>query len=326
MRSAVRAVAIIFVAAVLIAGGVVVWGVVELRAAGPLNGYARLVIPRGASLTQAASQLRLAGVIRHQRLFVIAARLKGVTIKAGEFDFMNHMTAFEVMRWLAEGNTVVRRFTVPEGFTSREIVRLLENAAGFAGTISGQIAEGSLLPDTYHYSYGDNRNEIIRRMTQAMAQLLDELWPRRAAGLPLDSQNAALTLASIVEKETAVAQERPRIAAVFLNRLRKGMRLQSDPTVAYALLREDTSPPVPLTRSDLQFDHPYNTYRHDGLPPGPIANPGRAALEAVLNPLESGEFYFVADGSGGHAFARTLAEHNRNVAQWRAIQYRLKNE
>ena len=222
MRSAVRAVAIIFVAAVLIAGGVVVWGVVELRAAGPLNGYARLVIPRGASLTQAASQLRLAGVIRHQRLFVIAARLKGVTIKAGEFDFMNHMTAFEVMRWLAEGNTVVRRFTVPEGFTSREIVRLLENAAGFAGTISGQIAEGSLLPDTYHYSYGDNRNEIIRRMTQAMAQLLDELWPRRAAGLPLDSQNAALILASIVEKETAVAQETPPHRCRFSQSPKKG--------------------------------------------------------------------------------------------------------
>ena len=320
MRSAVRTVAITCLAAALFAGGVVVWSLAVLRAAGPLNGYARLVIPQGASLTQTAAQLRHVGVIRHQNLFVIAARIRGVTVKAGEFEFANHMTALDVLQWLAEGKTVVRRLTVPEGLTSRDVRRLLENAPGFAGTISAEIAEGSLLPDTYHYSYGDNRDEFARRMTQAMTRLLEELWSQRASGLPIESPQAALILASIVEKETAVAKERPRIAAVFLNRLRKGMRLQSDSTVAYALSRGSTSALAPLTRHDLQFDHPYNTYRNNGLPPGPIANPGRAALEAVLNPLQSDEFYFVADGSGGHSFARTLAEHNRNVARWRALQ------
>ena len=307
---------------------IVVWGLAASKSDGPLNGYARLVIPRGASLTQAASQLRQAGVIRHQGLFVIAARLEGVTIKAGEFEFSNHMSAFDVMRWLADGKTVVRRVTVPEGLTSRDVVRLLESAPGFAGTISGQVAEGSLLPDTYHYSYGDMRTEIVQRMTQSMSQLLDELWLQRAPGLPIDTPQEALILASIVEKETGVAEERPRIAAVFLNRLKKGMRLQSDPTVAYALSHDagNGSAKAPLTRNDLQFDHPYNTYRHDGLPPGPIANPGRAALEAVLNPLQTDEYYFVADGSGGHAFARSLAEHNRNVARWRAIQRESKTE
>lgn len=329
MRPAVRAVAITLIAAALLAGGVVVWGLAALRADGPLNGYARLIIPRGASLAQAASQLRRAGLIRHQRLFVIAARLQGVTIKAGEFEFTNQMPALAVMRWLADGKTVVRRVTVPEGLRSREVVRLLENAPGFAGTISSQLAEGSLLPDTYHYSYGDNRSEIVQRMTESMTQLLDELWRQRAPGLPIETPHQALILASIVEKETGVAQERPRIAAVFLNRLKKGMRLQSDPTVAYALSHGDGgngSARAPLSRNDLQFDHPYNTYRYGGLPPGPIANPGRAALEAVLNPLQTDEFYFVADGSGGHAFARSLAEHNRNVARWRAIQSQTKTE
>ena len=187
-----------------------------------------------------------------------------------------------------------------------------------------QLAEGTLLPDTYHYSYGDSRDEVARRMTRAMDEVLRELWPRRATGLPIKTPHDAVILASIVEKETAVAAERPRVAAVFLNRLRKNMRLQSDPTVAYALARGDSSSGVPLTRHDLQFGSPFNTCRFEGLPPGPISNPGRAAIEAVLRPLETDELFFVADGSGGHAFARTLEEHNRNVARWRKLQNRSK--
>ena len=323
-RSTVRPVVISIFAAALLAGGIIFWGIAAHRASGPLNGYARLVIPRGTTLTEAAAQLRLAGIIRHPTLFILAARLNGLTVKAGEFDFTNHMTASDVLQRLDDGKTVVRRVTVPEGLSNRDVARLLANATGLEGTLSVQLAEGTLLPDTYHYSYGDSRDEVVRRMTRAMDDVLRELWPRRATGLPIKTPHEAVILASIVEKETAVAAERPRVAAVFLNRLRKNMRLQSDPTVAYALARGDSSSSVPLTRRDLQFDSPFNTYRYDGLPPGPISNPGRAAIEAVLRPLETDELFFVADGSGGHAFARTLEEHNRNVARWRALQNRSK--
>jgi UPF0755 protein len=324
MRSTVRTVVISLFAVTLLAGGVFFWGLTALRAAGPLNGYARIVIPRGTSLTQVASQLHSSGIIRHPTLFILVARYKGATIKAGEFEFSSHMTASDVLQRLADGKTVVRRVTVPEGLSNRDVARLLENAAGLEGSISTQLAEGTLLPDTYHYSYGDSRDEIVKRMARAMGQVLRELWSRRVSGLPIKTPRAAVILASIVEKETAVASERPRIAAVFFNRLRKNMRLQSDPTVAFALARSDGSATVPLTRRDLQIDHPFNTYRYEGLPPGPISNPGRASLEAVLQPLETDELYFAADGSGGHAFARTLVEHNRNVARWRALQNPLK--
>jgi len=324
MRTTVRIVVILIFAAALLVGGVGFWGVATHRAAGPLNGYARLVIPRGATLTEVAAQLRLAGVIRHPTIFILAARLNGLTIKAGEFEFTNHMTASDVLQWLDDGKSVVRRVTVPEGISNRDVARLLENATGLEGTLSLQIAEGALLPDTYHYSYGDSRDEVARRMTRAMDDALRELWPRRVSGLPIKTPREAVILASIVEKETAVATERPRVAAVFLNRLRRNMRLQSDPTVAYALQRGDSALNAALTRRDLQLDNPFNTYRYEGLPPGPISNPGRAAIEAVLRPLETDELFFVADGSGGHAFARTLEEHNRNVARWRARQKRLK--
>lgn len=324
MRSTVRPVVISIFAAALLAGGVIFWGVSAHRAAGPLNGYARLVIPRGTTLTETAAQLRLAGIIRHPTLFILAARLNGLTIKAGEFDFTNHITASDVLRQLDDGKTVVRRVTVPEGFSNRDVAHLLENATGLEGTLTVHLAEGTLLPDTYHYSYGDSRDDVAKRMARAMDEALRELWPRRVSGLPIETPREAVILASIVEKETALAAERPRVAAVFINRLRKNMRLQSDPTVAYALARDDSSAGVPLTRRDLQIDHPFNTYRYGGLPPGPISNPGRAAIEAVLRPLETDELFFVADGSGGHAFARTLEEHNRNVARWRALQNRSK--
>lgn len=323
IRLAVRAVTIITLTATLLAGGTVIWGIAEHRAAGPLDGHSRLVIPRGMSLEQVASQLFLAGVIRSQFFFIMAAQFKGETAKAGEFEFTKNMSAAEVLRQIVEGRTLVRRITVPEGLRSQEVARLLEDAPGFKGAITSKLTEGSLLPDTYYYSYGDNRDEIVQRMTRAMNVLLAELWLHRADGLPILTPYEAVILASIVEKETAASLERPRIAAVFLNRLRKGMRLQSDPTVAYALL-DDNHDVATLSRNDLQYEHPYNTYRNDGLPPGPISNPGRASLEAVLNPFKSGEYYFVADGSGGHAFAQTLVEHNRNVARWRANREQLK--
>ena len=180
--------------------------------------------------------------------------------------------------------------------------------------------EGSVLPDTYDFERGEDRAAVLARMQAAMRNYLAEAWPRRAKDIAVDNIEDAVTLASIVEKETGVASERPRVAAVFLNRLRRGMKLQSDPTVIYAQTRGERPQDGPITRSDLQAEDPYNTYHVAGLPPGPIANPGLASLQAVVAPAETDDLYFVADGSGGHAFARTLAEHNRNVVRWRRLQ------
>jgi UPF0755 protein len=226
----------------------------------------------------------------------------------------------DVLRILREGRTVVHRVTFAEGLTSKEMLAALGRAERLEGPMPPLPANGSLLPDTYHYSYGDTQAEIVARMAKAMDAVLAELWAKRAPDLPLTSPTEALILASIVEKETAVPAERARIAAVFINRLKKGMRIESDPTVVYGLT--DGLGPLgrALTRDDLRNDHPYNTYRITGLPPGPICNPGRDSLAAVMNPLQTEEIYFVADGSGGHVFARTLDEHNRNVAQWRKFK------
>ena len=194
---------------------------------------------------------------------------------------------------------------------------MLAATPALAGEMAPVPAEGSLLPETYHYGRGDRRAALIARMAAAMDETLAELWQGRAEGLPFDSPPAAMVLASIVEKETGLAAERRHVAGVFVNRLRRGMRLQSDPTVIYGLTGGAGPLGRPLTRADLETDHPYNTYRIDGLPPHPIANPGREAIAAVLDPLPTGDLYFVADGSGGHVFAPTLDEHNRNVANWR---------
>jgi len=209
--------------------------------------------------------------------------------------------------------------TIPEGLRSSEIVARINLVDGLTGEISDIPPDGMLLPETYQFSFGDTKQSIIDRMAAAHDALVAQLWPGREANLPFDTIDEAIVLASIVERETGIAAERPHVAGVFVNRLRMNMRLQSDPTVAYAI-----SPNEPLdralTRADLKFDSPYNTYVSAGLPPGPITNPGRDAIFAVLHPAETDEIYFVADGTGGHAFARTLDEHNRNVARWRRIR------
>jgi UPF0755 protein len=226
----------------------------------------------------------------------------------------------EAMALIVSGKTVVRRLTVAEGLTTAQVLDLLDATDGLEGRIAERPPEGSLLPETYHFSYGDSRQGMVERMQRAMRETLDRLWRKRRADLPLKTKQQALTLASIVEKETAVPHERPHIAGVFLNRLRRGMPLQSDPTVAYAL----TGGKVPLDRAlasaDLKTDSPYNTYVSRGLPPGPIANPGRESIAAVLQPLDTDDLYFVADGGGGHAFARTFQEHLRNVQRWRKVE------
>jgi len=215
---------------------------------------------------------------------------------------------------------VVRRFTVPEGLTSAQITGLLRDEPAFTGEIKSEPAEGSLLPETYHYSWGDNRADLLKRMQTAMQSALKAAWDKRALTLPLQTPQQALVLASIIEKETSVPQERGRIAGVFVNRLLSNMRLQSDPTVIYALTQGAGTLGRPLTRADWKFESPYNTYVIDGLPTAPIGNPGKASIEAAVNPERHDFIYFVADGSGGHAFAKTLAEHNRNVARWREVQ------
>jgi UPF0755 protein len=226
----------------------------------------------------------------------------------------------EAVALLTSGKTIVHRLTLPEGVMSAEAAALIAAAEPLVGEIGTIPPEGSLLPETYHFSRGDTRSDLIARMQAAQDEVLAELWPTRSDDLPFDTRREAVILASIVEKETGVAEERPLVASVFINRLRKEMRLQSDPTVVYGLTDGEGPLGRALTRADLEIATPYNTYLIDGLPPGPIANPGRASLAAVLSPAESEYLYFVADGSGGHAFAKTLTQHNRNVANWRKIR------
>ncbi len=322
MKFLAKAGAIAAALLILVAGAAVLGGIFRLDRPGPLQADTTVIVERGASLTAIAENLQSGGVIDDAFLFRLAARLYRVSrsLKAGEYAFPARVSMGGVIDILVSGETVIRQFTVPEGLTSAEVTTLIAGVEGLVGELDGIPAEGSLLPETYNYAWADSRPEIVSRMEKAMADTVAELWPNRAEGLPLNSPAEAVVLASIVEKETGVAEERALVAGVFINRLKRGMRLQSDPTVVYAL----TGGSGPLDRAlrsrDLKVDNPYNTYGNAGLPPGPIANPGRASLEAVLNPAETDYLYFVADGTGGHAFARTLSEHNRNVAKWRRIR------
>ena len=288
---------------------------------GPATANTNVVIPKGAGVHEVAKILDKAGTISTRRGFRALAWLYRTDreLKAGEYVIPAHASIRSIMAVLRSGVTVVRFVTVPEGLTSQEVVTILDNAYGLMGEIKTIPPDGTLLPETYRYSYGDTRSEMIKRMSLAMDDEIDKLWPDRDPDLPFHSPDEAVILASMVEKETAVPSERSRIAAVFLNRLKKGMRLQSDPTVLYAI--EQASPlGRGLTRDDLDIDSPYNTYRVYGLPPGPIANPGKDSLYAVLHPAKTDELYFVANGSGGHTFAKTLKEHNANVRKWRRLR------
>ncbi len=321
MRVALRLLLLLFIVAAA-AGAFVVWRGLELyQAPGPLTQTTSIIIEPGDGPRRIAERLVAAEVIDNRLLFLAALRYTGdgARLKAGEFRFEPSVPMDKAIATIVAGRTVVRRLTIPEGLTSTAVLALIQKAPALQGEVQ-EVAEGELLPETYHYNMGDKRWEVVRRMRQSMRETLKELWPQRAANLPIQTREEAVILASIVEKETGVASERPRVAAVFINRLRKGMRLQSDPTVIYAITLGKQDLGRKLTRTDLKTDSPYNTYRNKGLPPGPIANPGRAALAAVLNPLQTNELYFVADGTGGHAFAKTLAEHNRNVRRWRNLQ------
>jgi UPF0755 protein len=291
-------------------------------APGPSAAPITLVIERGATLNRISRLLADGGVVSSVFVFRFGTRIEGVhgRLKAGEYSFPPGMTPREVAALMASGRTVIRRLTVPEGLTTTQVVSLVQSADGLEGEVGAAPAEGELLPQTYFYSWGDARKAMIERQKKAMGETLAELWAARTPDLPLRNVGEALTLASIVEKETSKPEERPRVAAVFLNRLRKNMKLQADPTVIYGLSNGKGALDRQLSRADLEAKHRWNTYVIDGLPATPIANPGRASLLAVLNPIKSEELYFVADGTGGHLFAKTLDDHNKNVAKLRDLE------
>jgi len=311
---------------VALAGVVVIAGWTQLNAylvrPGPAKQETVVVLARGAGLAEIAGQLRAARVIEHPWLFRLAVRVldRDRELKAGEYAFPPRVTPGTVIGMLSAGQTVARRLTIAEGLTVAEVFRMLEETDALTGELPQPPPEGTLLPETYFYALGDDRAALVRRMRRGMDEVLERLWAGRAPDLPLSSPEDALILASIVDKETSVPEERRKVAAVFVNRLRQGMRLQSDPTVIYGLTNGEGRLGRELTRRDWAHASDFNTYQIEGLPPAPIANPGRESIAAVLDPAEVDYLYFVADGSGGHAFARTLAEHNRNVATWRRIK------
>lgn len=317
----------LLLSAAVIAGFAAAWGWSAFTRPGPLDIQTSVVIPRGAGVEAIARRLVEAGVVADANIFAIGAKVTGQArrLKAGEFAFPPGISTRETLDILERGETVVRKVTVAEGLSSVQIVAVLAAADGLAGEIEDVPPEGALLPETYHYAWGDSRTEILERMRAAMRETVARLWEARDPDLPLASPQEAVILASIVEKETGVAEERPLVASVFVNRLNRGMRLQSDPTVAYGIAGGEGLD-RPLTRADLREKTAYNTYVIDALPPGPIANPGEAAIAAVLHPAETRYLYFVADGTGGHAFARTLTEHNRNVRAWRKVQRQQRSQ
>ncbi len=319
MKRALTALAIFLVLAGL---SVAAFGWHLFHRPGPLPEATTVLIPDGADPFVISRKLHENGILRHPVLFRPGVRTSGnaTRLKAGEYAIPAYVSPAGAMDILTGGKTISHKLTVPEGWTVHQVTKMLMDMPLLSGEIDSRPAEGSLLPETYHFKRGTPRSALIDRMQKAMELTLETLWSERNVGNILPDKHAAVTLASIVEHETAVYGERSHIAGIFLNRLNKGMRLQSDPTVIYALSDGRRKLDRLLTRRDLKQDHPYNTYRRGGLPPGPICNPGRAALEAVLNPAKTDSLYFVANGEGGHMFSRTLKEHNRNVQKWRHIK------
>ena len=322
------------------------WAAGQFSAPGPLQETKLITIERGSGLKSIAATLSSENVIHNSYIFVFGTRILGAqgALQAGEYELRPGMSARDIMAQLRDGDTVTRRFTIREGLTSYEIVQHLKRIEGLSGDVSAIPPEGVLLPNTYDFQLNEPRAGILARLENEMEKVVLPaclILLEREAGVPfsfmldmecsiapapLKTIRDVLTLASIVEKETAQADERERVAGVFINRLRKGMALQTDPTVIYAITKgkhkNEGKGPLGrrLLKKDLAYDSPYNTYKYPGLPPGPIANPGKASIEAVLKPESHNYIFFVADGTGGHAFSKTLKEHNANVAKWRKIR------
>ena len=299
------------------------WRTLEaFDAPGPHTAAQRIYIERGSGTVTVANQLEREGLIEDPLVFKLLTRLedKGGKIRAGEFAAPAKASPRALLTLLTEGPTIVRKFTVPEGALTIEALAIVQAAEGLIGDVPQGVPEGALLPETYHYSWNDSRTDVIARMRQAMTAAVQAAMATKPADHPVKTAADLVTLASIIEKETGVGGERALVSGVFVSRLRKNMLLQSDPTTIYAVTRGKGPLGRGLRRSELALKDPYNTYQSAGLPPGPIANPGKAALMAAANPAVTDALYFVADGTGGHAFARTLRQHNRNVQKWRIIE------
>ncbi|WP_342362937.1 endolytic transglycosylase MltG [Terrarubrum flagellatum] len=310
----------ILLALILVAGAGAYFVVREIEKPGPLQRDKALVVRGG--MGDIADQLTQEGVITspYPFMFAVVTQSHGEKLKAGEYMFRQGVTIPQIIATLIEGKAILHSVTIPEGLTSEQIVgRLMENDV-LAGEVRETPAEGSLLPDTYKFERGMSRTKLIKQMQDEQRDVLNRVWSRRSADIPVKSARELVVLASIVEKETGRADERPRVAGVFINRINKGMKLQSDPTIVYGLVGGKGTLGRSLTKADIERATPFNTYVISNLPPAPIANPGRAALEAVANPSRTKDLFFVADGTGGHTFAETLDQHNRNVVRWRQIE------
>jgi len=318
---AANALLLIIVALVVVGFGVQ-WAQTQYRAPGPLTETTLVPVERGDNLTKVTDRLVEAGAISNPSIFRVAARYTGADsqLKFADYEIPAGASMEEVLAIVTSGKGFSFNVTIVEGWTSWQVVEKLKSVDSLTGEIENIPSEGTLAPNTYSYARGATRASLIEQMTEAQTRILDEAWLNRDPETPLKTREEALILASIIEKETGLADERPQVASVFVNRMNRGMQLQTDPTVIYGITGGVGTLGRGLRRSELNAETPYNTYVIPGLPPGPIANPGKAAIEAALNPAETEYIFFVADGTGGHAFSITLAEHNENVAKWRQIE------
>ena len=300
------------------------FGAREFEEPGPLAATDTVLVRPNTSVAEIATQLERLGMISDARIFRIGVRAFGndASLKAGEYEVRASASMRDIMQLMQSGKSVQYSLTIPEGMTVWQAFQRIAATEELAGELPAELPpEGSLAADTLRFTRGMQRKAVVDKLAADQQKLVQSIWERRDPDLPIADINEFVTLASIVEKETGRADERPRVAAVFVNRLRRGMRLQSDPTIIYGLFGGEGKPADrPIYQSDIDKPTPYNTYTISGLPPGPIANPGRAALEAVADPSETEDIYFVADGTGGHVFATSLEEHNANVARYRAFQ------
>jgi len=323
--------AVITIVLILMLGGgaVYVYGRQMLDAPGPLKEEKIVNIPARSKTRDIADTLQREGVIDISPWAFIGGvfALKASSdLKPGEYAFQKRASLRDVIGTIVEGKVVQHAVTIPEGLTSEQIVGRLSENDIFAGSVREMPREGTLLPETYKFPRGTTRDQVIQRMQQTQKRVLAEIWERRNVDVPVKTPEQLVTLASIVEKETGKPDERSRVAAVFVNRLRQKIKLHSDPTIIYGLVGGKGTLGRPIKRSEIQQPSPYNTYVVDGLPPGPIANPGRASLEAAANPARTRDLFFVADGTGGHAFTETYDQHQKNVAKLRTMEKQIQND
>jgi len=318
----------IFVLVAILAAVVLYIGNQRFETPGPLPQDRIVTIPHGSGIRDIADVLQREGVIDQPWVFISGVLVLKARedLKAGEYQFHAHASLRDVVATMVEGKVIAHQISVPEGLTSEQIVaRLLEDDV-LTGNIKEMPREGTLLPDTYNFTRGITREQMIQRMQAADQRVVKEVWDRRSPDLPIKTPEQLVILASLIEKETGKPEERTRVAAVFVNRLKQRMRLQSDPTIIYGLVGGKGTLGRPIMKSEIDQPTPYNTYLIDGLPPGPISNPGRASLEAAANPARTRELYFVADGTGGHVFAETYEQHQKNVARLRLIKTDQKDQ